>query len=155
MHKNVLFLLVGTLIFLVGCKEKSLSPEEQKEKDIKEIKEYISSNDLSAKETESGLFYVIKKEGSGKKPESDADVTVRYKGYTTDGSVFDKSDEEGITFNLQEVIKGWTEGIQKFKEGGKGMLLIPSQLAYGEKGSGAINPNTVLIFDIELLTIVE
>lgn len=139
----------------MGCKDKSLSPSEQLEKDTNEIKEYISTNNLTAKQTGSGLFYVINKEGTGNFPEANADVTVRYKGYTTDGSVFDQSEEEGFTFNLQEVIKGWTEGIQKFKEGGKGILLVPSKLAYGKQGSGSIKPNTVLIFDVELLTIVE
>ena len=154
MRKNILLLLAGVLI-LGSCKDKSLSSEEQLQKDIKEIQEYVTSNNLDAKQKESGLFYVISKEGNGNYPTANDDVTVRYKGYTTDGSVFDESDQEGITFNLKEVIKGWTEGIQEFKEGGKGMLLIPSQLAYGEKGSGTIQPNTVLIFDIELLTIVE
>ncbi len=154
MKKNILLVLAGVLI-LGSCKDKSLSPEEQLQKDIEEIKEYIALNNLDAHQKESGLFYVVTKEGNGNHPSANDDVIVRYKGYTTDGSVFDESDQEGITFNLQEVIQGWTEGIQEFKEGGKGMLLIPSRLAYGEKGSGSIKPNTVLVFDIELLTIVE
>lgn len=154
MGNRILFLFVGVFL-LMGCNNKSLSPDEQLEKDIKEIREYISTHNLSAKETESGLFYVVNKEGTGKRPNSEDNVTVRYKGYTTNGDVFDKSDEDGISFKLQNVIKGWTEGLQKFKEGGKGILLIPSELGYGKQGSGPIQPNTVLIFDIELLTIVE
>lgn len=155
MRNQILFLLAGMLIILMGCKEKSLNATEQLEKDTNEIKEYISTHGLTAKQTDSGLFYVIEKEGTGNYPKANDDVQVRYKGYTTNGSVFDQSEEEGITFNLQGVIKGWTEGIQKFKEGGKGILLIPSELGYGEQGSGPIKPNTVLIFDVELLTIVE
>lgn len=155
MRNQGLFLFVGSLLLLIGCNHKSLSPEEQLEKDTNEIKEYISTHDLSAERTPSGLFYVINKKGTGNSPAANDNVTVRYKGYTTDGNVFDKSDEEGLTFNLKKVIQGWTEGIQKFNEGGKGILLVPSKLAYGEQGSGSIKPNTVLIFDVELLTIVE
>jgi len=129
--------------------------KEQLEKDIKIIKEYIADKNLKAQETDSGLHYVINEEGVGNYPYANDDVTVRYKVYTTDGAVFDESSEEGVTFNLQQVIKGCTEGIPKLKEGGKGVLFIPSQLAYGEKGSGVIKPNTVVVFDFELLKIVE
>lgn len=154
MKKFVMLATLSLLFFGTACK-KSLSPEEQFDKDIKEIKEYISSNSLNALETESGLHYVINELGTGNFPAANDNVTVRYKGYTTSNKVFDQSGEEGITFNLQGVIKGWTEGIQKFKEGGKGVLLIPSSLAYGEKGQGSIGANEVLIFDVDLLTIVE
>ena len=154
MRNSLLFLVIGLAFIATSCK-KSLTPEEQFQKDIKIIKEYIADKNLSAQETNSGLHFVINEVGTGNLPYANDNVTVRYKGYTTDGSVFDQSDEEGITFNLQQVIKGWTEGIPKFREGGKGVLLIPSKLAYGEKGAGSIKPNTVLIFDVDLLTIVE
>jgi FKBP-type peptidyl-prolyl cis-trans isomerase FkpA len=154
MKKIQLFASLGMLFFIAAC-EKKLSPEEQFDQDIKDIKAYIADNDLDAVETSSGLHYVITDEGTGNNPEADDNVTVRYKGYTINGSVFDQSDEEGITFNLQQVIQGWTEGIQLFKEGGKGILLIPSESGYGENGSSSIDPNTVLIFDVDLLTIVE
>ncbi|WP_107038225.1 FKBP-type peptidyl-prolyl cis-trans isomerase [Brumimicrobium mesophilum] len=154
MKRIMLFASIG-LIFLSTSCEKSLSPEEQYEKDIKEIKAYISEKGLNAMETSTGLHYVINELGTGNFPSSNDNVTVRYKGYTLEESIFDQSDEEGITFNLQQVIKGWTEGIQKFKEGGKGVLLIPSNLAYGENGSGSVGANEVLIFDVDLLTIVE
>ena len=135
--------------------EKSLSSEEQYDEDIKEIEEYIADNKLDAVKSSTGLYYVINELGTGNHPEANDDVRVRYKGYTTDGKVFDQSDEEGLKFNLQGVIKGWTEGIQYFKEGGKGVLLIPSKLGYGESGAGSVKPNTVLVFDVDLLTIVE
>jgi len=153
--KNIFsFLLIGIFFLGSSCK-KSLSTEEQFELDIKIIKEYIADKGLDAIETNSGLHYVVNELGAGNYPFSNDNVTVRYIGYTTDGKVFDQSKAEGITFNLQQVIKGWTEGIPKFKEGGKGVLLIPSKLAYGEKGSGSIKPNTVLIFDVDLLTIIQ
>jgi FKBP-type peptidyl-prolyl cis-trans isomerase FkpA len=84
---------------------------------------------------------------------STSDVKVAYKGYFTDGSVFDESSAAGITFNLQGVIAGWTEGIPFFKEGGTGKLLLPSALGYGKSGTNGIPKNSVLIFDIELLQV--
>lgn len=152
MKKIILFATLGLLLFGTSC-EKNLSPEEQYEKDINEIEAYISENNLDAMTTSSGLHYVITDIGTGNNPVSNDNVVVRYKGYTTDGSVFDQSDEEGIQFNLQQVISGWTEGIQLLKEGGKGVLLIPSRLGYGESGSGPIDGNTVLVFDVDLLDI--
>lgn len=76
-----------------------------------------------------------------------------YKGYFTNGSVFDQSDAAGISFNLQQVIKGWTEGITYFKEGGNGVLLIPSSLAYGNNGQGSVPGGAVLIFDVKLISV--
>lgn len=148
--------LVLLSILLFSC-NKGLSPEEQLSEDIAIIEQYITDNNLQAEETPSGLHYVINDLGTGNYPVASDDVRVRYKGYFTDGEVFDESDAAGITFNLQGVIQGWTEGIPKFKEGGEGILLIPSALAYGENGSGSgsIPPNTVLVFDVELLDIVE
>jgi FKBP-type peptidyl-prolyl cis-trans isomerase FkpA len=80
-------------------------------------------------------------------------VRVAYKGYFVDGSVFDESSEQGISFNLQQVIKGWTEGIPLFKEGGNGILLIPSALAYGTKDKGSVPANSVLLFDVKLIEV--
>ena len=99
------------------------------------------------------MYYVIGKQGTGTKPSSSSTVTVAYKGYFLDGDIFDQSDLEGITFNLQQVITGWTEGITYFNEGGEGILLIPSQLGYGSKNYSGIPGGSVLIFDIQLLKV--
>lgn len=154
MRYSIVGLIIGSFTLLFSC-NKGLSPEEQMEEDIAIIEKYLQDNNLTAEETSSGLHYIVEQQGTGNHPTATDDVHVRYRGYFTDGDVFDESDASGITFNLQSVIQGWTEGIPKFKEGGEGMLLIPSALAYGEKGSGSIPPNTVLIFDVELLDIVE
>lgn len=153
--KHAIYLLGVIVLFVISGCNKGLSPEEQLEEDISIIKQYLSSNGLVAEETPSGLHYIINQEGTGNFPTASDDVRVRYRGYFTDGDVFDESDAAGITFNLQGVIQGWTEGIPKFREGGEGVLLIPSVLAYGEQGGGSIPPNTVLLFDVELLDIVE
>jgi len=119
-----------------------------------EIMKYIEDNDLTAVKSESGsgLYYVIEEPGTGENPTANSNVTVAYKGYFTDGEVFDES-ETGITTNLNQVIEGWTEGIQFFKEGGSGKLLIPSSLAYGRYGNSVIPGGAVLIFDVNLKSI--
>ena len=107
--------------------------------------------------TESGLQYKILKEGNGKSPKASDRVKVNYEGTKLDGTVFDSSYKRGepVTFQVNQVIKGWTEGLQLMKEGGKYKLFIPADLAYGERGAGGgeIGPNEVLIFDVELLEV--
>ncbi|MDW5288528.1 FKBP-type peptidyl-prolyl cis-trans isomerase [Formosa sp. PL04] len=118
-----------------------------------EIIDYIDDNNLDAQSTDSGLYYVIDEQGTGEKPTGTSQVTVNYKGYYTDGEVFDESTTE-VSFYLDSVIEGWTEGLQLFNEGGSGKLLIPSALAYGKYGiAGAIPGGAVLIFDVELISV--
>lgn len=108
--------------------------------------------------TESGLQYEVLEEGSGPSPEADDRVRVHYHGTTIDGTVFDSSVERGepAVFGVGQVIPGWTEALQMMKVGGKWKVYIPSDLAYGERGAGGdIGPNSVLIFEVELLEIVE
>lgn len=118
-----------------------------------EIVKYIEDNNLDATASGTGLYYVIEEEGTGDQPEADSNVTVVYKGYFTNGSVFDESDEIGISINLNQVIPGWTEGMQYFKEGGSGKLLIPSSLAYGRYGNSTIPNGAVVIFDVNLKSV--
>jgi FKBP-type peptidyl-prolyl cis-trans isomerase len=108
------------------------------------------------KTTASGLQYKIVKEGTGKSPQATDSVLVHYEGKLLDGSVFDSSIKrnEPISFPLNRVIPGWTEGLQLLKEGGKAILYIPSKLAYGSRGAGgAIGPDETLIFEVELLKV--
>jgi len=104
------------------------------------------------KSTESGLQYKVTKEGTGPSPGATDSVTVNYKGTLIDGTEFDSG--KGISFPLNGVIKGWTEGLQLMKVGESTRFFIPSGLAYGTTGSGAkIGPNSALIFDVDLLSI--
>ncbi len=144
------FIIIPLLLFLlIGCKKK----ESQSEIDERIITEYISNNNLNAKSTNSGLYYTVDDPGTGAMPNITSTVTVAYKGYLTDGNVFDESTADGITFALTNVIKGWQEGIPLFKEGGKGTLLIPSALGYGAQGNGEIPKNAVILFDINLISV--
>ena len=106
--------------------------------------------------TPSGLQYKVVTEGHGKSPKATDTVLVHYRGTTIDGTEFDSSYKrnEPISFPLNGVIPGWTEGVQLMKEGGKVQLFIPSNLAYGSRGAGGvIAPDSTLIFDIELLKV--
>ncbi len=135
-----------------------LSADEQNKIDAELIKKYIADNNLDAKSTESGIHYVVEKEGDGTHPDINSFVQVHYKGTRLDGVQFDSSYDRGepTTFPLKGVVKGWQEGIPLFSKGGKGTLLIPSSLAYGPRGAGGdIPPNTVLRFDIELLDVMS
>ncbi|MGD1845338.1 MAG: FKBP-type peptidyl-prolyl cis-trans isomerase [Salibacteraceae bacterium] len=108
--------------------------------------------------TESGLQYKVVSEGSGEKPGPTTKVKVHYTGKTIDGAVFDSSVERGepAEFALNQVIPGWTEGLQLMSVGSKYQFYIPYNIAYGERGNGRnIGPYATLIFDVELLAIVE
>jgi len=108
--------------------------------------------------TSSGLQYELLSEGSGEKPGPGDTVTVHYEGTLIDGTVFDSSYSRGepMTIPLEVVIAGWAEGLRMTREGGRAKLFIPSHLAYGENGAGsAIGPNEVVIFEVELLAIVQ
>lgn len=118
------------------------------------ILKYINDNNITnAIKSDSGLYYVINKEGTGEQPTNTSNVTVAYKGYFLDDTIFDQSSSDGVSFNLNQVIAGWSEGITYFKEGGEGTLLIPFNLGYGINGSGSIPGGEVLIFDVSLLKV--
>ena len=107
------------------------------------------------KVTESGLQYLVLKEGNGVKPGPEDAVTVHYTGRLIDGTVFDSSVERGepATFAVGQVIPGWVEGLQLMSEGAAWRLFIPSNLAYGSHGTGPIQPNSTLIFDVQLIKV--
>ncbi|MBN1651841.1 MAG: FKBP-type peptidyl-prolyl cis-trans isomerase [Bacteroidales bacterium] len=149
MRKIMVFILAATL-GLTACDKDDNDAAAQLEIDKEIIENYLSVNQLTAESTASGLYYIIDNQGDGVKPSISSTVTVSYTGKLLDGTVFDSGT---ASFPLTNVIVGWQEGIPLFNAGGTGQLIIPSCLAYGTQGSGSIPPNTVLIFDIYLISV--
>ncbi|MGF1869567.1 FKBP-type peptidyl-prolyl cis-trans isomerase [Photobacterium indicum] len=147
--------LIGLVIFFV---QRSYSNKQAAGENIKIGQEFLAENKLKdgVKTTDSGLQYLVLQEGTGTEhPKASDKVTVHYHGTLINGSVFDSSVERGktISFGLNQVIKGWTEGVQLMVVGEKTRFFIPSELAYGNGGAGSIPPGSVLIFDVELFKI--
>ena len=141
-------------------KETEMNKErEEKGRTAKEAGEkYLAEN--AKKEgvmiTKSGLQYKVLKEGTGRAPKATDSVKCHYEGFLIDGTVFDSSVQRGepAVFGLQQVIAGWTEGLQLMKEGGKTRFFIPYMLGYGPSGAGnSIPPYAALIFDVELIKV--
>jgi FKBP-type peptidyl-prolyl cis-trans isomerase FkpA len=148
-----LFTALLTLTLFVSCSKDKESEVDYVAKNEQEIKDYIAKNNLTAKRSDSGLYYVINDPGTGTQPTATSTVTVAYKGYYSSGKIFDQSGSEGISFGLSQVIKGWTEGIQYFKTGDSGILLIPAHLGYGNNDYKGIPGGSLLIFDVKLISV--
>jgi FKBP-type peptidyl-prolyl cis-trans isomerase FkpA len=176
--------LTGTRIKLCLGIEKIFSPEQyvdytqalakvQMDKEAETIRQYLNENNINAEVTEEGLYYQVTQMGTGAKPNVGQNVKVNYTGALLDGTIFDTSVEEAAKaaniYNPQRqyqpfqfplgtgnVIKGWDIGIGLLPEGSKATLVIPSPLAYGSRGAGAlIKANSILVFDVELVEIVD
>lgn len=152
--KQALLLPTIFVFFLVftSC-EKDSENNDYAAQNKQEILDYIESNNLNAQSTDSGLYYVINELGTGAQVTENSNVTVIYRGYFTNGTTFDQSSDQGATFDLQNTIEGFKEGLSLFKEGGKGVLLIPSHLGYGSENQSSIPAGSVLIFNIRILSV--
>jgi FKBP-type peptidyl-prolyl cis-trans isomerase FklB len=136
----------------------SRKSEERASSNKKAGQDFLAKNkdEKNVKTTESGLQYTVMKEGTGPSPKATDTVKVHYRGTLIDGTEFDSSYKrnEPTTFPVNQVIKGWTEALQKMKVGSKWKVFVPSDLAYGDEGRPpVIPPASVLIFEIELLGI--
>lgn len=143
--------------FELEMNAKSAALQKEQESTIDAL---IKSKNLVAKKTPTGLFYVKKLAGKGLSPKAGDKVKVHYTGRLIDSTKFDSSVDRGTPFEFElgahQVIAGWDEGIALMKKGEKGILFIPSSLGYGERGAGGdIGPNSILIFDVELVDFVS
>ena len=116
------------------------------------IDKYIDDNNIEAKATEEGLYYVLSEEGEGEGPNLNSDIEINYIGRFVDGGVFDQSGASSANFPLSNLIRGWQIGIPLMGVGGVGEFIIPPQLGYGQEGRTGIPGDAVLIFDIELIS---
>ena len=132
-----------------------MNDDQQLSIDLELIDNYLKENNIEAIKTESGLRYVVQKEGLGRNAAPGDNVSVHYTGMLLNGEVFDSSlERQPLSFTLGQgmVIQGWDEGISYFNKNAKGTIYIPSYLGYGARGAGgAIPPNAVLVFEIELI----
>ena len=151
-------IILSCLIFLVGCKTASAENTNEKFKNdknkfVREGVKTMTKNKMIT--TDSGLQYEVMTMGTGEKPAATDKVEVHYHGTLLDGTVFDSSVDRGqtITFGLNQVIKGWTEGLQLMPIGSKFKFTIIPELAYGDRDMGSIPPNSTLIFEVELFDI--
>lgn len=148
MKIKALYSLLLLSICFASCKK-----EDQKEIDEALIVKYIADHQLDATRTPTGLYYVITDSGTIDRPTVNSDVSMYYTGTLLDGTRFDgrTAPADPLELPLAWTILGWQEGVPYYGRGGKGTLLIPSHLGYGEDGSGAIPPDAVLRFDIEVV----
>jgi len=125
--------------------------------DAEKIRDYLARGSIKAKQTKEGVYYKITKKGKGPKPESGQTMIIDYTGRLLDGTVFDSSIDRDQPFSFVlgagQVIQGWEIGLQYFNKGSKGLIFIPSTLAYRDHQVGNIPPNSVLIFDVQVLDI--
>jgi len=144
------FPLIVASILLFSCSTKNNQPEI----DDQLIKNYLVSKQLTATKDASGIYYITTTVGTGAAPTSASTVEVKYIGSLMNGTVFDQTaTDKTFTYALSGLIKGWQIGIPLMKVGGKATFYIPSGLGYGSRGIGSIPPNSVLIFDIELISV--
>jgi FKBP-type peptidyl-prolyl cis-trans isomerase FkpA len=138
-------ILLTSILTFTGC---------SKEEGDNDIAAYLKKNNITAQQTSDGLYYVIDVPGNQlKKPRVNSDIKVAYKGTLLNGTSFDEN--ANFTTNLSNVIAGWRRGMVLFGEGGKGKLIIPAELGYGDSPVGDIPANSALIFDINLLQVIN
>ncbi len=150
--------IIAIVIGLIAAAKFFSGNSESAKKTLEDGKKFLDENTSKdgVQTTASGLQYEFIQQGhGGAMPGASDKVEVHYHGTLVDGTVFDSSVNRGqtITFGLNQVIKGWTEGLQLMSEGDKIRLFIPPELGYGSRSAGKIPPNSVLIFEVELIKI--
>ena len=140
--------LILALVFLAfsGCKKNESTPET--------LEAYIKRLGITdAVKDDRGFYYKIITEGTGVNPTVSNNVTLFYKGTLTNGNIFDQTGVNPVTFRLGQLILGWQYGLPLIKPGGSIILYLPAELGYGNRSAGSIPPNSVLIFEIQLISV--
>jgi len=149
--RKLVFTLMTCLFFIACGDDDSSDCPDNKAANETTIIEYLDANNIQgAERTSSGLYFVVDQEGNGTFPTISNGVVILYRGFNSDGVVFEDRNSDPQTFALSSLIQGWQEGIPKFSEGGRGKLFIPAHLAYN---CGSPSNNGVIIFEIQLLEV--
>ena len=146
----------GLVLMLSACDKKSDKPcppvtTSAPAEEVSRLEQYLASANITATKDDRGFYYTIKNAGSGDKPNACSTVKVAYKGRLTNGEEFDAS--SGVEFPLQDLIAGWQEGIPLIAPGGSITLYLPPSLAYGNAAQQGIPANSILVFEIDLLSV--
>jgi FKBP-type peptidyl-prolyl cis-trans isomerase FkpA len=147
-----LIIILAATSLLLGCSKEDDSDERQAQLDEQIIQDYLEQNNIAAERHASGIYYIITIYGAGEHPAPNSLVEVFYKGYLTNGNIFDKTNNASRVFPLSNLIEGWKISIPLLQEGGSGTFFIPSALGY-PNGSNNIPPHSVLIFEIDLVSV--
>jgi FKBP-type peptidyl-prolyl cis-trans isomerase len=158
--KAINHLLLFYALF-IGYHSFAQAPTDQAKKDDKILTDYFKKNKIKPLKTASGLYYTIKKKGTGPNAKPRQTVSMNYLGKFLDGNKFDANVDDkfnnirpfSFTLGVGQVIKGWDEGVQLLNNGSRATLYIPSDLAYGPSGRGPIPPSAVLVFEVGVLSI--
>ena len=154
---RIKYLMIALSLALFACDgDNVFNEEEQLRNDIALIESYLSENNINAFAFENGLHIAVETQGSGNSPGFGNTVICHYRGYLLDGTEFDSSEGRGpfdFVIGREDVIQGWTLGFQQMNKGTRATLFIPSGLAYGNTRRPGIPPNSVLIFDVNLIDI--
>ena len=150
--------LVCSMLITFSCFAQTAA--DQKRKDDQLLKSYLLKNKIKATKTQSGLYYVITKKGTGENAKAGQMVTMNYVGKFLDGKKFDGNVDDNFksirplsfTLGAGQVMSGWDEAVQLLNTGCRATIYLPSDIAYGPGGRGPIPPNTVLVFDVELIS---
>jgi FKBP-type peptidyl-prolyl cis-trans isomerase len=149
-RQTIAVAVILSTLSLAGCQKQQAESTLEQKQGASFLAENTKKPGITT--TASGLQYEVLQEGQGAMPSATDTVTVNYRGTLIDGKEFDSGN--GISFPLNRVIPGWTEGLQLMKEGAKYRFYIPSELAYGERGAGSdIPPNAALIFEVNLIKV--
>jgi FKBP-type peptidyl-prolyl cis-trans isomerase len=157
--------LLGTVLFICALfSAAAIRAQDQNTKDEKILKDYFAKNHIKATRTPSGLYYVITKKGTGENAKPGIPVSMNYMGKFLDGRIFDANIDEkyqsipgkapfSFILGTGQVIPGWDEGVQLLNKGSRATFYLPSALGYGAQAIGPIPPNSVLVFDVEVVSI--
>jgi FKBP-type peptidyl-prolyl cis-trans isomerase FkpA len=157
--KKYAFSILFSAFFAVGCKQADQTTPcnsapvtaTAPDAEVSTLKQYITTNNITATADSRGFYYSIQSPGTGTKPTVCSNVTVNYAGKLTNGTAFDSGN--GVSFGLNQLIIGWQEGIPLIAPGGSITLYLPPSLAYGSNAAGSIPANSILIFKIDLVKV--